>query len=37
VEDEAAIEIELPGGEEIEMPLEELRDAWMNGLARVLR
>ncbi|MEN6545943.1 MAG: phosphoribosylformylglycinamidine synthase subunit PurL [Armatimonadia bacterium] len=37
VEDEAEIEIELPGGEEIEMPLEELKDAWLNGLARVLR
>ena len=37
VEDEAEIEIELPGGEEVEMTLEELKDAWMNGLAKVLR
>ncbi|MEN6402534.1 MAG: AIR synthase-related protein, partial [Armatimonadia bacterium] len=37
VEDEAEIEIELPGGDEIEMPLEGLKDAWLNGLARVLR
>ncbi|MHB8995469.1 MAG: phosphoribosylformylglycinamidine synthase subunit PurL [Armatimonadota bacterium] len=37
VEEEAEIEIELPGGEELEMPLDTLKEAWMNGLSRVLR
>lgn len=37
VEEEAEIEIELPGGEEIEIPLDELKDAWLNGLPRILR
>ena len=37
VEDEPEIEIELPGGEELKMPLDTLKDAWMNGLAKVLR
>ena len=37
VEEDATIEIELPGGEEVELSLDALRDAWMGGLARVLR
>jgi phosphoribosylformylglycinamidine synthase len=37
VEDEPELEIELPGDEEIKLDLAEARDAWMNGLAKVLR
>lgn len=37
VEDEPEVEIELPGGEEVEIGLDELKQAWMNGLAGVLR
>lgn len=36
VEDEPKIEIELPGGEEVEISLDEIKDAWLNGLPRLL-
>jgi phosphoribosylformylglycinamidine synthase len=37
VEDEAEIEIELPGGKEIEVSLQEVAEAWLGGLAGALR
>ena len=37
VADKPELQIGLPGGEEVKLALEQAKDAWLNGLSRVLR